>query len=398
MIGSISSDTVDYLFSSTTTSLAQLDYVANLSLSRGIDFFQKGDYVKAAQAFKSSIGLSPGSDNSSQAYDYLAQAYLKQNNTAAATKTYQEAIRVYPTRDNFHLKLGDIYSKAGNKDSATVEYQAAVRLDPTSSDNRYSLGQLYLANGKLSAAKEQFAKVINYAPRSATGYYGLGQAARQAGDFPEAVTQLNKAIAADKTFNNAYLELGYAYADMGLLDKAGEQAKVLSYRKSSAAATLQTYITQNAKPEISAAYSPDGFNSALGLGTSLGSLADSLALPDSSNVFSMNFMFSKGMDPISVQNPLNWSIARASLSAGGGLYNNGLTPPDTEAVILTIPVGVTYSADSNTATVQFRVRQNATGNATLDPSHLVFKFTGVDAYKHAMDKGADEYSGFAGIA
>ena len=103
------------------------------------------------------------------------------------------------------------------------------------------------------------------------------------------------------------------------------------------------------------------------------------------------------MDPISVQNPLNWSIMRASLSAGGGLYNNGLTPPDTEAVILPIPVGVTYSADSNTATVQFRVSQNATGSATLDPAHLVFKFSGVDAYRHAMDKSADEYSGFSNI-
>jgi Tfp pilus assembly protein PilF len=397
-MGPISTDAIDYLFSSTTTSLTQLDYVANLSLSRGIDFFQKGDYRHAALAFRSSIGLSPGSDNSAQAYDYLAQAYLKQNNTAAATKTYQEAIRVYPTRDNFHLKLGDIYSKAGNKDSATVEYQAAVRLDPTSSDNRYSLGQLYLANGKLSAAKEQFAKVINYAPRSATGYYGLGQAARQAGDFPKAVSQLNKAIAADKTFNNAYLELGYAYADMGLLDKAGEQAKVLSYRKSVAASTLNTYIAQSTQPKISAAYSPDGFNSTLGAGTGLESLADSLTEPGSSQLLSMNFMFSKGMDPISVQNPLNWSITRASLLEGGGLYNNGLKPPDTEAVIQPIPVDVTYSADSKTATVQFQLRQNATGNATLDPSHLVFKFTGVDAYKHAMDKGADEYSGFAGIA
>ena len=66
-------------------------------------------------------------------------------------------------------------------------------------------------------------------------------------------------------------------------------------------------------------------------------------------------------------------------------------------VIVPIPVGVTYSADSNTATVQFRVSQNATGSATLDPAHLVFKFSGVDAYRHAMDKSADEYSGFSNI-
>lgn len=398
MMGPITADTMDYLFSSTANSLTQLDYVANLSLSRGIDFFQKGDYRQAAQAFKGSIGLSPGSDNSAQAYDYLAQAYLKQNNTAAAIKTYQEATRVYPTRDNFYLKLGDIYSKAGNRDKATAAYETAVKLNPTSADNRYSLGQLYLAAGQLNAAKEQFTKVVNHAPRSATGYYGLGQAARQAGDLPEAIIMLTKAIVADKKFNNSYLELGYAYADMGLLDKAREQAAVLTYRKSSAAATLQTYIAQNAKPKISAAYSPDDFKPTLGAGTSLGSLDASLAAPGQSKLFSMNFVFSKAMDPASVQNPLNWSITRASLLEGKGLYNNGLSLPATETIILPIPVSVTYSAETNTATVQFKVSQNAAGSATLDPSHIVFKFSGLDAYKHVMDKSADEFSGFSHIA
>ena len=397
-MGLISADTIDYMFSTTSTSQAQLDYLANLSLSQGIDSFQKGNYSQAAQAFKSSIGLSPGSDNSAMAYDYLSQAYLKQNNIAAATKTYQEAIRVYPTRDNFHLKLGDIYAQAGNRDAATTEYKAAVRLNPTSVDNLYSLGQMYLADGQSVAAKEQFARVVNYAPRSATGYYGLGQAARQAGDLPEAVTQLNKAIAADKTFNNSYLELGYAYADMGLLDKAGDQVAVLSYRRSSASATLQAYITQNAQPKITGAYSPEGFKNTLGPGTSLGSLDASLATPDSTKLFSMNIMFSKSMDPASIQNPLDWSITRASIMDGGGLYNNGLTPPGTEAVIMPTPVGVTYNADTNTATVQFKVSQNATGDGTLDPANLVFKFSGIDSYKHAMDKTADSYSGFANVA
>ena len=52
----------------------------------------------------------------------------------------------------------------------------------------------------------------------------------------------------------------------------------------------------------------------------------------------------------------------------------------------------------NTATVQFRISQNAEANATIDPAHIVFKFYGMDAYGKAMDQSADEYSGFSKIA
>ena len=144
--------------------------------------------------------------------------------------------------------------------------------------------------------------------------------------------------------------------------------------------------------------SPDGFNTDLERATKVSTLDASLAAPNSSELFSMNFAFTKDMDQASVINPYNWSISRASLRENGGVYNAGLTPPKTEAVILPIPVNVAYNSETNTATVRFRVSQNAAGNATLDPAHIVFKFYGMDAYGKSMDKSADEYSGFSGIA
>jgi len=50
------------------------------------------------------------------------------------------------------------------------------------------------------------------------------------------------------------------------------------------------------------------------------------------------------------------------------------------------------------ATVYFSVDQNATADATIDPKHIVFKFSGLDAYGKAMDASADEYAGFSGVA
>jgi hypothetical protein len=112
----------------------------------------------------------------------------------------------------------------------------------------------------------------------------------------------------------------------------------------------------------------------------------------------MNIAFSKDMDAASIINPYNWKISRATIQDNGGLYNYGLKPSAKEAFIMPSPAYVTFDTQTNTANVHFRISQNATADATIDPKHIVFKFSGVDTYGKAMDKSADEYSGFSSIA
>ena len=395
----IAATTVDYLFSlGTTHSQAQLDSLANNALSQGIDFYQKGNYDRAINSFKRSAGLSPFSDNSAKAYNYIAMSYIAQDKTEEAVRTYKAAIRIYPVRDDFRLALGDIYAQEGNAAEALAEYAAAVRFNPNSAKNRYSLGQSYLDAGQFSAAREQFQAVAKLSPNSASGYYGLGKVARASGDYPDAIAQLNKAIRVDKKFENSYLELGYTYADMGNVQKATEQLLILNAKESASAITLQNYMSQVSQPKIFFALGQDGFNNYLGPKTSIATMDADLAAPDSTKLYSMNVVFSKDMDISSIQNPYNWSITRASIVQNGGVYNRGLTVPNTEATILPIPVNVTYNNAMNTASVRFRISQNAAGNATLDPAHIVFKFYGMDTYGKAMDTSADEYSGFSSVA
>ncbi len=112
----------------------------------------------------------------------------------------------------------------------------------------------------------------------------------------------------------------------------------------------------------------------------------------------MRIGLSKEMDPVSVQNPFNWEIGRATGSSAGGEYNWGLQIPSTEIGIDPHPDNIVYDATMSSADVTFSVRQNSAGNGTIDPSHIVFKFNGVDAYGKAMDPAADEFSGFSAIA
>ncbi|MHB8910073.1 MAG: tetratricopeptide repeat protein [Syntrophales bacterium] len=399
MTGLSSTEAISYLFSSTAAnSQANLDGLAGNLLGQGIDFYQQKNYSRAINAFRRSAALSPFSDNAAKAYDYMGKAYLNLDKTTDAIKVYKEAIRIYPSRDEFHLALGDIYLKEKRPEEALTAFETAVRLNPDSAESRYSLGQSYLSAGRLDEARKQFARVVQLTPASAAGFYGLGQVARLAGDYQTAVSQLDKAISVNRNFEKAFVELGFAYADMGDFQKAGEQAGILSSRGSSQSIIVNTYITNAAQPRLLMVSSPDGFNTALGKATNVSALNSSLASPGRSKLFSMSFAFSKDMDQASVMNRYNWLISRASIQENGGVYNGGLMPPKTEAAILPAPVAIAYNTETNTATIKFLISQNAQANASIDPAHIVFKFRGLDAYGKAMDQSADEYSGFSKIA
>jgi cytochrome c-type biogenesis protein CcmH/NrfG len=395
----VSTEAIDFLFSSTfANSQANLDAMAGNLLGQGIDSYQKKQYARAISAFRRSAALSPFTDNTAKAYDYMGKAYLNLEKTADAIKIYKEAVRIFPMRDEFHLALGDIYLSEERDEDALKAFETAVRLNPDSADSRYSLGQSYLTAGNLTAAREHFTGVARLSPLSAAGFYGLGQTARMSGDYQEAVLQLDKAIRVNRNFEKAYLELGYTYADMGNFQRASEQVSLLSARGSSQADVLGLYIEGARQPRFIMAASSDGFNTKLGPATQVSALHPNLESPGGARVFSMNVAFSRDMDLQSVLNRFNWTISRASLRENRGVYNSGLKPPATEAFIMPVPLSVSYNTGTNTATVRFSVSQNTAGNATIDPAHIVFKFWGVDAYGRAMDPAADEYSGFSRIA
>lgn len=396
--GIVSAGQIDSFFSVTTNSQDQLDSLANSSLSRGITRYTKNDYAGAATDFKRALGLSPSSANAGKTYDYLAQAYLQQGKTDQAIKTYKDAIKANPADDTFHLKLGDIYNKAGQTNEALAEYSKAVKLNPYSAENRYSLGQIYLTSGQLPEAQTQFSKVPQLAPNSPTGFYGLGQVFRQMGKYNDAVFQLNQAVTMDKKFANGFLELGYTYADMGDMDKAQNQVKSLQgLQATTQVAALQNYMSKVSNPKIIAAFSSNGFPSSSGPGTLLSDMDSSLSSAYGSKRYNMTFLFSKDMDLNSVQNIANWQIGRQAGTYVSQYYNFGLPIPTTEVKTPLLPAGVVYNPDSRIAEVSFTISQNAEATGTIDPSHILIKFTGKDSYGKAMDPTADEYSGFSQI-
>lgn len=387
---------IDTLFATTSNLQTQLDSLSNSALSRGIDRYTGQDFTGAVMEFKRSLGFSPFSENAPQAYEYLAQAYLKMGMSEEAIKTTKAAVKAYPTDDTFRISLGDLYFKNGKYDEAIVEYSQAVRLNPLSADNRYSLGLAYLSDGRLKEAENQFIEVSRLTPNSPVGFFGRGQVFRAQGQYDKALEQLKKAIKIDDRFANAYLELGYSYTDMGDIDQARVQSATLERLGAlSQSLELEAYLLKTPEPKIILAYSPNNFPYYSGPGTEVADLDSSLSEANAGKEFKMSFTFSKDMALDSVENLSNWEMERQVGVYYLDKYNSGSSIPSTEVTLPTRPSKVLYDPLNRTALVYFSIWQNGTGDGTIDPSHVLFRFTGKDTYGKGMASKADEYSGFS---
>ena len=386
------------IFSYTVAQPDQLEALANRILSNGIDLYTKKDYDGAIKAFQRAIGLSPASSNSVDTANYMAQAYLKLNDTQGAIDAYKKAIQLDPIRDDSHISLGNLYFYDKRYQEAQQEYEQAVKLNP-SAGNRFSLGQAYMYNGRYAEAESQFRRVQSLEPNKTNGYYGLGQNYAKQGLSSDAVSAFKQAIDLRQDFYDAYAEMGYAYADSGQMDEANKILELLKDKASSLANTLSAYIDKVAPPKLwFVQVASSSFQYYSSAGTPVSALDAYLANANATKTFTMVFQFDKEMDRESVENLANWKISRATGSGPGEAYNFGRAIPSTEIQIAPAPINVYYDSIVLTATVKFNIQQNASANGTIDPSHIEFTFTGKDRFGVVMDPKKDQFSGFSGIA
>ena len=393
----LETDFTQNIFAALTSQPAQLENLSNNALSNGINLYIKEDYEGAVKEFKRSIGLSPNSEYSSEASTYMANAYIKLDDMDQAIKTYQAAVKLNPLDDALHIKLGNFYFAEKKYQEAEQEYSEAVKINPDAV-NYYSLGQAHLATGRLGDAENVFNKVKILAPENTNGAYGLGLVRSKQGRFDDAVRFFEEAIRKKHDFYDAYAEIGYAYADMGLMDDAQKMVDFLENNKSSDLAdTLSRYMYKVDPPRIEFSLFSSTFQYTMPRNTSVADLDSYLEAPGASKSFTMEFIFNKEMDKASVENKFNWSIKRSTQSGPGQRYNFGMPVNSTEVNISLLPNNVFYDEESLTAVVTFAVKQNEAGDGTIDPSHIEFKFSGNDSFGLKMDSKGDQFTGFSGV-
>ena len=385
----------DKLFSTTGNQWAGMETLANQSLSSGIGKYQNKDYEGAAKDFKRAFGLSPYSDFAYEATRYASMAYQALDETDQAIGVYEQAISVNQTDDRLHLELGNLLFGQKRYGEAIDAYEEAVRTydDPT---NRFSLGQAYLTTGRYNDAENQFTKIIERGGiESRNGYYGMGQSFRAQKKYSEAIGQFELAIQKDREFYGAYEEMGYTYTDAGQFDDAKKIQSFLENEDANAAFALSGYISKATPPKILFAFADSSFPYYMAPRTQLSVIDEYLANAEAGKTFTMEFQFNKEMERESVENIVNWTIQRSTESAPGLRYNNGVAAPSTEVNMPLFPSSVYYDEKGMKATVRFTLSQNSTADGTIDPSHMVFTFSGKDVDGNAMDADHDQFMGFS---
>jgi tetratricopeptide (TPR) repeat protein len=389
-------DLTQSLFAVASQQAAQLESMANNALKSGIDRYIEKDYEGAAKEFKRAIGLAPNSSYAPDAADYLASSHIRLGDTESAIKAYQTAVRLNPFRDDMHIKLGNLYYAEERYQEAENAYKEAVRINPIA-NNHYSLGQVYLATDRNIEAENQFNEVLRLEPESPNGNFGIGLALSMQERYEDAIHQFEEAIDIKEDFYDAYAEMGYAYADLGDMEKAQDLVHFLELQEENDLAdTLSRYMYKVDSPKIMFAQSGGTFSFLMPAKTPLSALDTYLATADASKMFTMVIQFDKEMDRESVENVTNWQIARATGQGPGQAYNFGLSIPSTEITLSPLPQSVYYDENKLTATVFFNVQQNASADGTIDPLHIEFKFSGEDIFGYEIDPDHNQFTGFSG--
>ncbi len=388
---------IDNVGSALYSTVANRQALSASALSRGAAAAQAKDFEVAIREFKRAAAYNPQDANP---YRYIGQVYLMMGKRDEAVHQYEKALRLDPQNDNSRLDLAKAYVEAGKMGDAEKEYLKLAKTNPASAEPPTTLGFIYLKSGRLAEADTQFQKVIRMAPNSSTAQYNLGLVRNQQGRFDDAAKLFEQAIAFDPKNENAHADLAFAYMGMDDPKRAKQQYNELVDLGTSSANSLaaQVYDAIETPKFFYNDVTKSDFNTLLGPQTPLSTLDPSLATPGATKIFKMTFTFNQAMDVGSMMNLLNWSITKADGSSNGvgGTYNDGANVNSSQQTNVPIsPLSVTYDAKTNSATVYFRITQNAAGDGVIDPKHIVFSFHGKDLTGRTMDKRGDQYDGYS---
>lgn len=372
---------------------AQRAQLAQFAIIRAGAFMRDKRNDEALQAFRQALAFEP--DNAT-ALTYTGNINLSLGRTSEAIKAFNDLVKLQPGSVDAQMKLGNAYLQDKQYDESEKIYEHAAKLERGNPLPVYTLGLQYLNTGRLDEAEDKLQQALELAPGDGNVYYGLGMLYNKQERYEEAARSLIAAVQLKPNFPAARYELGVSFSKLDMMEQANEQLETLTDQRSSYASDLRFVLDRPRMTSISVA-SDSNFNLSLGAQSPLWTFDASFLTPDTSKVVSVNIQFDNNMDPKSVTNLSNWNISRAK---GGvaGYYNNTVPTGASEVNIPSTPLTVTYNAYTGEARVSFLVTQNSDSTATLDPGHLVFKFTGVDSDGRAMDGDHDEIDGAADSA
>ncbi len=193
-------------------------FLAHLGAGRA--YMKQGQPDRASRSFEQAIQLFP---EDPVPYPPLAAAYVTMGHKFRARNVLEEAVSLVPQDVKLRLELGKLLIKQqrGEKE-AVKQYSKVVELYPNVPTYRILLGKALLESEKPKAAQAQFGRAIRLDPLSASVHEGIAQANAAAGRLDRAIDHYERALELEPDSQKLNLALGRLYYE---LSKRGEEEK-----------------------------------------------------------------------------------------------------------------------------------------------------------------------------
>jgi tetratricopeptide (TPR) repeat protein len=146
---------------------------------------------------------------------YIARGkLLLSSDPAAAEADLKKAIEISPESADAYLYLANAQLAQEENTSALASAQRANQLDMTIIPVYLALAKAYIATGQSEKAVGALQTYSIYEPNDTSAFLALGTAYNAAGEYELAVTLLSKAVEAERKNAEAYYQRGFAYLSL----------------------------------------------------------------------------------------------------------------------------------------------------------------------------------------
>jgi len=189
----------------------------------GICYIQGKDYPKARTAFARMFDVPA---DSAASYLFTARMLLRQEFDPVAEEYAQKATTLDPKLPGAHLMLGELYLYKSRVPEAIEQFQKELTLNPANAATYYKLADAYSRIQKYDDAERLLQRSIWLDATSTGPYILMGKVLEKKGEFELAVRALRHAAAMDPNNPMTHHLLGQTYRDMGQKEEAETELKI----------------------------------------------------------------------------------------------------------------------------------------------------------------------------
>ena len=181
-------------------------------LLQGNQFYQRGDYLKAIEAYGKCIELAP---NAFEPYFLRGNAKQLLGRHKDAVADFDEVIRRKPDLADAYNNRGVAKAELGRHEAALPDYEEAIHLKSDNANAYNNRGNAKQALGRYGEAIADYDRAIDLKPDLADAYNNRGVAKTELKQYKQAIADCDKAIDLKPDYAEAYYNRGRAKAPLG---------------------------------------------------------------------------------------------------------------------------------------------------------------------------------------